>query len=157
MYHRLSADSVRSTRQGLGLKQADAVVNTAGTTVGRALGSLLVFLAYLRTIQAASQGLLAVYGNVKGVEASIDRVSEVLDVEVGVSEAPDSPPLAASRAGGCAITFDHVSFGYEESAEVLHDITLEVKPGQMLAVVGPTGAGKSTLVSLVPRFFDPWS
>jgi len=172
-YHRLSADAVRSTRQGLVLKQVYAVVNTAATTVGTAvvlylggrrvlggamtLGSLLVFLAYLRTIQAASQGLLAVYGNVKGVEASIDRVSEVLDVEVGVSEAPDSQPLAASHSGGCAITFDHVVFGYEQGAEVLHDITLEVKPGQMLAVVGPTGAGKSTLVSLVPRFFDPWS
>src|SRR5207253_646113 len=48
------------------------------------------------------------------------------------------------------------SFGYEEGVAVLHDVSLDVKAGQMLALVGPTGAGKSTLVSLIPRFFDPW-
>src|SRR5258707_7434949 len=85
------------------------------------------------------------------------RALEALDGAKELVEARNAKPLAASHRGGCAITFDHVSFGYEESAEVLHDITLEVKPDQMLAVVGPTGAGKSTLVSLVPRFFDPWS
>jgi ATP-binding cassette subfamily B protein/subfamily B ATP-binding cassette protein MsbA len=172
-YHRLSRDAVRSTRQGLVLKQVYAVVNTAATTIGTAvvlylggqrvlagamtLGSLLVFLAYLRTIQAASQGLLAVYGNVKGVEASIDRVSEVLDVQVGVTEALNAQPLAASPAGGSQIVWENISFGYEPDSPVLKEVSLEVKPGQMLAVVGPTGAGKSTLVSLIPRFFDPWS
>ncbi|MDB5322516.1 MAG: ABC-type multidrug transport system, ATPase and permease component [Phycisphaerales bacterium] len=172
-YQRLAGDAVRSTRRGLVLKQVYAVVNTAAATVGTAvvlylggrrvlegamtLGSLLVFLAYLRTIQAASQGLLSVYGNVKGVEASIDRVSEVLDVEVGVTETADAQPLPPCRPGGAEIRWENVSFGYDAGAPVLKEVTLEVKPGQMLAVVGPTGAGKSTLVSLVPRFFDPWS
>jgi ATP-binding cassette subfamily B protein/subfamily B ATP-binding cassette protein MsbA len=172
-YHRLSRDAVRSTRQGLVLKQVYAVVNTAATTIGTAvvlylggqrvlagamsLGSLLVFLAYLRTIQAASQGLLAVYGNVKGVEASIDRVSEVLDVQVGVAETAGAQPLAASPAGGSHIVWENISFGYEPDSPVLKEVSLEVKPGQMLAVVGPTGAGKSTLVSLIPRLIDPWS
>jgi ATP-binding cassette subfamily B protein len=171
-YRRLAHDAVRSTRQGLVLKQVYAVVNTAAATVGTAvvlyfgglrvlagamsLGSLLIFLAYLRTIQAASQGLLAVYGNVKSVEASIDRVSEVLDVDIGVSEARDAKPLLISECGGSRISWENVSFGYEEGVAVLHDVSLDVKAGQMLALVGPTGAGKSTLVSLIPRFFDPW-
>ena len=171
-YRRLAETAVKSTRQGLVLKQIYSVVNAAAATVGTAvvlyfggrqvleegmkLGSLLVFLAYLKTIQGATQGLLAVYGNVKGVEASIDRVSEVLDVEVGVSEARDAKSLAASRVGGTEITWDAVSFGYEPGVEILHDVNLEVSAGKMLALVGPTGAGKSTIVSLVPRFFDPW-
>jgi ATP-binding cassette subfamily B protein/subfamily B ATP-binding cassette protein MsbA len=55
------------------------------------------------------------------------------------------------------VTLEHVSFGYQPGTEVLHDVSLEIRPGQMLAVVGPTGAGKSTLVSLVPRLIDPWA
>ncbi|HEY7118342.1 MAG TPA: ABC transporter ATP-binding protein, partial [Tepidisphaeraceae bacterium] len=172
-YRRLAADAVRSTRQGLVLKQIYTVVNGAAATVGTAivlyfggrrvlegamsLGSLLVFLAYWRTIQAASQGLLGLYGNVKSVEASIDRVSEVLDVAVGVHDASDARPLAVSHARGCAVRWEEVTFGYDQGRPVLHEVSLEVGAGQMLAVVGPTGAGKSTLVSLVPRFFDPWS
>jgi ATP-binding cassette subfamily B protein/subfamily B ATP-binding cassette protein MsbA len=172
-FHRLAEDAVRSTRRGLVLKQAYTVVNSAATTVGTAivlflggkqvlagalsLGSLLVFLAYLRTIQGASQGLLSVYGSLKGVEPSIDRVTEVLDVEVGVREAPDAQPLPPCPTQGAEIKWEQVCFGYEPGTPVLSDVTLTVKPGQMLAVVGPPGAGKSTLVSLVPRFFDPWS
>jgi ATP-binding cassette subfamily B protein/subfamily B ATP-binding cassette protein MsbA len=120
------------------------------------LGGLLVFLAYLKTIQGASQGLLAVYGNVKSVEASIDRVSEVLDVEVGVTDAPGAARLGAAT-GASAVRWEGVTFGYEAGTPVLHDVTLEVGAGRMLALVGPTGAGKSTIASLVPRFFDPWA
>jgi ATP-binding cassette subfamily B protein/subfamily B ATP-binding cassette protein MsbA len=190
-YRELAGDAVRSGRQGLVLKQAYTVVNAAAVTVGTAvvlyfggrrvldgalsLGSLLVFLAYLRTIQAASQGLLGVYGNLRSVEASVERVTEVLDVDVGVRDASDAKPLVIASAsvprdreaaarpsspnsnGGCRVTWERVSFGYEEGSDVLHDVSLEVGAGQILAVVGPTGAGKSTLVSLVPRFFDPRS
>jgi ATP-binding cassette subfamily B protein/subfamily B ATP-binding cassette protein MsbA len=172
-YRELASDAVRAARRGLVLKQVYAVVNGAAVTVGTAvvlyfggrrvldgamtLGSLLVFLAYLRTLQGATQGLLGVYGNLRSVSASVDRVSELLDVEVGVREARDARPLAASRGAGRRVTWESVSFGYEDGTEVLHDVSLEVPAGQMLAVVGPTGAGKSTLVSLIPRFFDPGS
>jgi ATP-binding cassette subfamily B protein/subfamily B ATP-binding cassette protein MsbA len=115
----------------------------------------LVFLAYLRTIQGATQGLLGVYGNLRGVAASVDRVSEVLDVDVGVRDAADAQPLAPPRTRGRTIAWENVSFAYEAGSPVLREINLEVGAGKMLAVVGPTGAGKSTLVSLVPRFFDP--
>jgi ATP-binding cassette subfamily B protein/subfamily B ATP-binding cassette protein MsbA len=152
-------------------KQAYAVVNSAAVTIGTAvvlyfggrrvlagamsLGSLLVFLAYLRTIQGATQGLLGVYGNLRSVSASVDRVSEVLDVDVGVRDLADARPLAPSRTRGRTIAWDNASFAYETGTPVLRDVSLEVGAGKMLAVVGPTGAGKSTLVSLVPRFFDP--
>jgi ATP-binding cassette, subfamily B, bacterial len=170
-YRRLADAAVRGAGQGLVLKQTYAGVNTAATTVGTAvvlyfggrrvidgamsLGSLLVFLAYLRSLQAAAQGLLAVYGNVRSVEASIDRVIEVLDVDVGVREAAGALALAPRTNAGVAIAWEGVSFGYEEGSDVLHDVTLSVGAGQTLALVGPTGAGKSTLASLVPRFFDP--
>src|SRR5205814_10678061 len=74
-----------------------------------------------------------------------------------VGESLDPKPLAASHGGGCTIAWEHVTFGYQEKTAVLNDVTLEVGAGQMLALVGPTGAGKSTLVSLIPRCFDPWS
>jgi ATP-binding cassette subfamily B protein/subfamily B ATP-binding cassette protein MsbA len=172
-YRELAADAVRGARRGLVLRQVFTVVNAAAVTVGTAvvlyfggrrvldgalsLGSLLVFLAYLRTIQGATQGLLGVYGNLRSVSASVDRVSELLDVEIGVREAKDARPLTASRSAGRRVTWENVSFGYQDGTEVLHGVSLEVPAGQMLAIVGPTGAGKSTLVSLIPRFFDPSS
>jgi len=55
------------------------------------------------------------------------------------------------------VRFDCVDFGYEPGRPVLHDVSLEARPGEIIAIVGPTGSGKSTLVSLIPRFFDPWS
>ena len=65
--------------------------------------------------------------------------------------------LAAHPSGQAShISFEDVSFGYEAGRRVLHDISLEVPPGETIALVGPTGAGKTTLVSLIPRFFDPW-
>src|SRR5205823_10948259 len=61
---------------------------------------------------------------------------------------------AAPRFKG-QIEFEHVSFGYEQDRLVLRDINLQIKPGQVAALVGPTGAGKTTIVSLIPRFYDP--
>ncbi len=62
----------------------------------------------------------------------------------------------ASRLTRCLVQFDHLTFGYETGQPVLHDISFQAHVGQTLAIVGPTGAGKSTLVNLIPRFFDPW-
>jgi ATP-binding cassette subfamily B protein/subfamily B ATP-binding cassette protein MsbA len=171
-FRELAGAANDETRRQLVLKQVYSVVNGAAATLGTAvvlyfggrrvldgamtLGSLLVFLAYLRTMQAASQGLLGVYGNMKSVEASVDRVAEVLDVEVGVRESADAKALVPPRGAGSTVAWEGVTFGYRDGVEVLRDVTLEVEAGKTLAVVGPTGAGKSTLASLVPRFFDPW-
>src|SRR5690606_16759387 len=97
------------------------------------------------------------YGEFKSTEASMDRVLDVLDSTDMVQEAPDAIILP-EREGrvGPRIAFENVTYGYEEGRPVLHDIDLDVRPGETIALVGPTGAGKSTFVSLVPRFFDPW-
>ena len=79
---------------------------------------------------------------------------EVLDAEPEVQDAPGARAL--ERVGG-HVQIEGVTFGYEAGRPVLRDVGLEARPGETLAIVGPTGAGKSTLVSLVPRFFDPWS
>jgi ATP-binding cassette subfamily B protein len=80
------------------------------------------------------------------------RVFEILDAPVEVNETPDAP--ACPHPGG-AVRFEGVSFGYTPAEPVLGDIDLDVRPGQCVAILGATGAGKSTLMSLIPRFYDP--
>ena len=121
------------------------------------VGSLLVFIAYLQTIRGAMTGLMSMYGSLKVTEASIDRVVEILDSDEAIVERADSIQLTAagnSRIGDVKI--EGVSVGYETGRPVLKDVTLEAKAGETVALVGRTGSGKSTLVSLLPRFLDPW-
>jgi ATP-binding cassette subfamily B protein/subfamily B ATP-binding cassette protein MsbA len=121
------------------------------------IGSLLVFLAYVQTLRTGFMGLLHIYGNLKVVDASVDRVFEILESEDGVRSEPGAPPLPRlSRGKAGHVHLEGVGFGYEPDRPVLEGIDLEARPGQTLALVGPTGAGKTTLVSLIARFFDPW-
>ncbi|HEY2017232.1 MAG TPA: ABC transporter ATP-binding protein [Bryobacteraceae bacterium] len=145
---------------------ANGLITTAGMAVilflgggrvmaGRlSIGDLLVFLAYLKTLQTASQGLLQMYGSLKPVEAGIERIIEVLDTKEQVTDAPHAKhlPVAADRAH---VRIENVSFSYEEGRRVLHGVTLEARAGETVALAGATGAGKTTLMSLIPRFFDP--
>ena len=84
--------------------------------------------------------------------AGAERAFAILDLAPDVPERPDALPIG--RAAG-AITFEHVSFGYGEGKMVLHDLSFAVPAGCRVGIAGPTGAGKTTLVSLLPRFFDP--
>jgi len=169
----LTGDAVIRSQRNVLLKNSYELINGLTMTAGAAIvlyaggqkvisgtlsvGSLLVFVAYLRSLQGAFEALLNTYGNLKGVEAGMDRVLEVLDADQEVQDAsaavalPDYPCKAAA-----SLTFEAVSFGYEPGRTVLHDISLEVSEGETIALVGATGAGKTTLVSLIPRFFDPW-
>jgi ATP-binding cassette subfamily B protein/subfamily B ATP-binding cassette protein MsbA len=117
------------------------------------VGSLLVFLAYHRALQSQLKAFTGMYGALQKAGASLDRVLEVLDTQGDVADRPGARPLPAARGH---LRFEQVTFGYQPDRPVLHDLCLEVLPGQTVAIVGPTGAGKSTLVGLVPRFFDPW-
>jgi ATP-binding cassette subfamily B protein/subfamily B ATP-binding cassette protein MsbA len=119
------------------------------------VGSLLVFMAYVGSLQGAIGGLLESYGQVRAIEASIDRVTSVLDKRSNVQERPDARPLTLQGRTGARIEFDAVRFAYDAVHPALHDINLEIAPGTTFALVGPTGAGKSTLAGLIPRFFDP--
>jgi ATP-binding cassette, subfamily B, bacterial len=118
------------------------------------LGSLLVFLAYMKTLQTTTESLLKEYGALKPVQASVERVLDVLDSRDIIQEKPAAQNLTERSRG--EISFEDVRFGYETGHPILRGVTLTVHPGETVAVVGASGAGKTTLVSLIPRFFDPW-
>ncbi len=117
------------------------------------LGSILVFLFYLGTLQAEMKVFAALYTTLQGLSASVERVLEVLDAP---SELPDPPQPVPLRSQTGSIRFEHVTFGYAPDRPVLKDISFTVQPGQTVALVGSTGAGKTTLAQLLPRFADPW-
>ena len=121
------------------------------------LGGLLVFLSYLGSLFAPLATLAYLSSSLASAAAGARRVFEVLDHGDLVKEAPGARPLPRSPGGSSrAVRFENVSFGYESGHAILHDVNLEAVPGETVALVGPTGAGKSTLISLIPRFFDPW-
>jgi ATP-binding cassette subfamily B protein/subfamily B ATP-binding cassette protein MsbA len=121
------------------------------------VGGLLVFLAYLKSLHATLDRLFQNYAKLAIAQANIDRLLEVLDLDDPVRDRPHAVSLAArvSRPHG-SIKFENVTFGYEPGRPVLEHIGLELRPGETVALAGHTGAGKSTLASLIPRFFDPW-
>jgi ATP-binding cassette subfamily B protein/subfamily B ATP-binding cassette protein MsbA len=119
------------------------------------VGGLLVFVTYMRNLQNASEGLLNMYGTLKPVEASIDRVLEILREEDAVPERRGAIRLLNPSDSGRRVSLERVSFSYDGERRIFDDVSLEAQPGQTVALVGETGAGKSTLVSLIPRFFDP--
>jgi ATP-binding cassette subfamily B protein/subfamily B ATP-binding cassette protein MsbA len=133
------------------------VLRGGGGGAGLTVGELLVLLSYLASLYAPLETLAYLSQGFATASASGRRAIELLDAGGELPESTHPTPLAVSRSAGRRLTWDRVSFGYREGAEILHDVSLEVAPGRMLAVVGPTGAGKSTLVSLVPRLIDPWS
>jgi len=115
------------------------------------IGSLLVFLVYLNSLQTQMKTFTGVYTTMLGLSASIDRVAEVLETEPEVADKPGAHAMPAIRG---EIRFENVSFGYDPNQPVLCDVSLSATPGETIAIVGATGAGKSTLVNLIPRFFD---
>jgi ATP-binding cassette subfamily B protein/subfamily B ATP-binding cassette protein MsbA len=117
------------------------------------LGDLLVFIAYLGALQTHLKALTGMYGTLQELGAGADRVLELLDAEPEVHDRPNALPLALAQGH---LRLDDVTVGYEPGRPVLRGVTLDVQPGQTVALVGATGAGKTTLASLIPRFFDPW-
>jgi ATP-binding cassette subfamily B protein/subfamily B ATP-binding cassette protein MsbA len=118
------------------------------------VGTILVFVTYLASLYGPLETLMGTGATLHAAGGSARRVMEVLDAEPEVADAPGARVLP--RVAG-HVSVERVSFGYEPGRPVLSDVSFEARPGETVAIVGPTGAGKSTLVSLVPRFFDPWS
>lgn len=119
---------------------------------GVSLGVLAAFLAYVRELYRPISALADKAGLWQQAAVSVERLAEVLDAPVTVADppAPRPPP-----AGTGAIRFEGVSFAYEPGHWVLRDVQLDIRPGERVAVVGATGAGKSTLAALLVRFYDP--
>jgi ABC-type multidrug transport system fused ATPase/permease subunit len=119
-----------------------------------ALGVLAAFLLYLRRFFEPMQELSQFYNALQSATAALEKLAGVLDEKPSVPE-PIVPVALPRAAGGAAIEFRSVSFAYRDGRSVLTDLDLSVPSGQIIALVGATGAGKSTLAKLVARFYDP--
>lgn len=115
-------------------------------------GELAAFFLYALIIAGPIGTFIRLYTQVQEASGSIHRVYEILDTQPLIQN-PDNPIAIGNLEG--RIQFDNVTFGYRETAEVIHDVSLDILPGQTAALVGPSGAGKSTLIKLLFRFFDP--
>jgi len=115
-------------------------------------GQLLVVLAYVAAVYKPLETISYTVGALQDNFAGLRMAFHILDTEPIVREAPE--PVSIGRAAG-AVRFEGVHFEYPGRVGTLTDISLDVKPGQVVAIVGPTGAGKTTLMNLVPRFYDP--
>lgn len=115
-------------------------------------GELIAFLIYGLTVAGSLASLVGVYTSLQEAIGASKRVFQILDTPSAVKDAPNALALASTSG---AITFDNVSFSYDQRQEVLRHIKLDIAPGEIIALVGPSGAGKSTIFNLIPRFYDP--
>jgi ATP-binding cassette, subfamily B, bacterial len=116
------------------------------------IGVLAAFLLYLRSLFDPVQQLSELYDSFQSATAGAERVGAVLAEQPSVREAPDPVPLPDPRG---EVRLEGVSFAYDQGPEVLHDVDLQLGAGTTLALIGPTGAGKSTVAKLIARFYDP--
>jgi ABC-type multidrug transport system fused ATPase/permease subunit len=115
-------------------------------------GALTVFLTYLTKFFKPVQDLATMTNSIAQTAVGVERVQAILDADAVIPEHPEAKEVQQFTGD---IAFDHVAFAYDTEAPVLHDVTFHIAPGQMVGVVGATGGGKSTIVSLIPRFYDP--
>ncbi|HEY8490402.1 MAG TPA: ABC transporter ATP-binding protein [Dehalococcoidia bacterium] len=117
------------------------------------VGTVAAFIFYLDFIFQPIQRLSQIYDMLQAAIAALNKIFGLLAVEPEVREAPDAAPLAGPARG--RVEFRGVTFAYRPGRPVLHDVSVAIEPGQRVALVGPTGAGKSTLAKLMARFYDP--
>lgn len=115
------------------------------------IGDILAFIQYSRQFTQPITQLANIANVIQSTMASAERVFELLDEEEEVPEAADAKVIEAPQG---AVAFEHVDFGYKEDVPLIEDMNIDVKPGQTIAIVGPTGAGKTTLVNLLMRFYE---
>jgi len=116
------------------------------------VGALTVFLSYLNKFFKPVQDLATMTNTIAQAAVGVERIRGILDADTIIPERPDAREPKALTG---EIEFDHVAFAYDADSPVLTDVSFHIKAGQMVGVVGPTGCGKSTVVSLIPRFYDP--
>lgn len=118
---------------------------------GLTLGSIQAFSQYVRQFNQPLTQVSAMYNTLQSGLASAERVFELLDAD---EETPDPLAAATVPTGSARVEFEDISFGYSPDQPVIEGLSLRVEPGQTVAIVGPTGAGKTTLVNLLMRFYD---
>ena len=136
---------------GLGLILVVAVGGDLTLRGAVPVADLFVFVVYLGLIYQPVIQLAAISENIQKAMASTERVFELLNIQ---SDLRDKPNAAAPSAPEWSVEFDRVEFRYESEEPVLQDVSFNAEPGELIAVVGPTGVGKSTCAHLVPRFYD---
>jgi len=118
------------------------------------IGTILLFLSYLGSLYEPLATVMYTSATIQAAAGSAQRVREVLEADRGVSDGPGAVKPTSIRG---RIQFENITFGYETGHPILQNVSLTVEPGETVAIVGATGAGKTTLVGLLPRFFDPWT
>ncbi len=167
---RLESESLESVEIALHARTLKArlspiveIITAAGTAMvlwfggrlalegGLAPGSLVLFIWYLGKMYKPMQDLSKVPDAYSKASVGYERIREILETERDVQDLPKARPAPKFRG---KIEFDNVSFSYD-SEPTLSNVSLKIEPGQLAALVGPTGAGKSTIINLIPRFYDP--
>jgi ABC-type multidrug transport system fused ATPase/permease subunit len=115
-------------------------------------GGLTVFLSYLNKFFKPVQDLATMTNTIAQAAVGVDRIRAILEADTIIPQRPDARDPQTLKG---EIEFQNVAFSYNDEAKVLTDVSFSIKAGQMVGVVGPTGCGKSTIVSLIPRFYDP--
>ncbi len=128
--------------RGAGLILSDAMT----------VGALTVFLSYLNKFFKPVQDLAKMTNVIAQAAVGMERIQSILDADTIIPQKPDARDPGKLKG---EIVFEHVAFSYDPEQPVLRDINLTIKPGQRIGVCGPTGGGKSTVLSLIPRFYDP--
>ncbi|WP_283806933.1 ABC transporter ATP-binding protein [Bradyrhizobium lablabi] len=117
-------------------------------------GALTVYLAYLSKFFKPVKDLASMTSAIAQTTVALERIQTILSADDIIQERADATDPGRLKG---AITFDHVAFGYGDDIPVLRNVSFSIEPGQVVGIVGPTGSGKSTVLSLVPRFYNPTS
>jgi ATP-binding cassette subfamily B protein len=154
--------TVRQTMFSLGIN----TITAAGTAVVLGFGGwhviqgdltagrLLVVIAYIAAVYKPLETISTTIGSMQEIFVALDTSFGLLDTPIEIKDTPHAKPITKCEGW---LRFENVNFAYEERRHTLVDISFEAKPGQVVGVVGPTGAGKTTLVTLLPRFYEPQS
>ena len=120
-----------------------------GTTV--TLGLVVTFLGYVQRFNQPIQQIAVLWTNIQNAIAGAERIFTILDEKPAVNNKPAAKEMSEIKG---LVEFDHATHSYEDGVPVLKDVSFTAQPGQTIAIVGPTGAGKTTIINLIPRFYD---